>query len=109
MKKKEYKDVTEAATHIIMKEFGKIRQQEGDKMIGRKKTPAEKIGLSDDEMNRIWKECRHAKIDVDSPIELIKVLFPNSKENQVKAWFMYIDGFDQCEARQKIESEDGKE
>ena len=61
----------------------------------------EDFGISEKELDKIWKSCQHAKIDADNFIELVKELFPNSKESQVKAWFIFNTGIELGEKRTK--------
>ena len=59
------------------------------------------FGVSEKEFDRITKICQHAKIDAEDFTILVKELFPNSKENQVKAWFMFTTGIGLGERRKE--------
>lgn len=60
--------------------------------MAKEKTIAEEFGVSDKEYDKIWEEFKKTDMNNDDLFELIKELFPKSKETQVKAYFLFMDG-----------------
>lgn len=54
------------------------------------------FGITEEQYDTIWKQVEHAKIETDDLMELCKLLFPDSKENQVKAALLTMS-FDEGE------------
>jgi len=54
----------------------------------KKKQIWEEFGLSEEKLTKILKEIRHTEIDSEGLIDFCKQVFPNSKEDQVRGFFL---------------------
>ncbi len=73
------------------------KKQEANEM--KKETSIwDELGVSKKEFDKYRKIFRHAEIDYESWSDLIKHLFPDSKENRVKAWSLVLSGIEAGES-----------
>ncbi len=58
----------------------------------KEKTIADEFKVTEKEYDKIWENFKKTDMKHDDLIKLIKDLFPKSKEDQVKAYFLFMDG-----------------